>query len=184
MAHVSGSLVLMADYSWKNNSEIREGDKILGADLKSATVVETIIVSLGNKRVFSLLEKPYVRFNETDSLWAIDKNREWWWVESAGPLTLEWQKNKIGLKILDSIMVHYDVQYATLNGFEKQTVIDVSEEYSVHTTMPFFMTDRACPIIINGQVVASGINEYIYDYTEFKWIDNYRKLKELMKEII
>jgi len=170
MAHVSGSLVLMVDHSWKDNSKIEKGDIILGADLLPATVIDTTTVRLGNRRMLCLLENPKIRFHEADLLWARDSLKQWWWVENAFQAQQVWKHNSTGLKVIDSLLVDYDVEFATLNGFEKQTIVDVSEEYNFDSTMPYFKTDRCCPVIINGQVVSSGTNEQLYDYTKFDWL--------------
>ena len=180
MAHIAGSLVLMADHSWKDNSKIEKGDIILGADLLPSTVVDTITVRLGNRRMLSLLENPTVRFHEVDLLWARDSQRQWWWIENAFFAQQEWELNGTGLKVMDSPLVSYDVEFATLNGFEKQTIIDVSEEYDFYSTMPYFKTDRCCPVIINGQVVSSGTNEYVYDYTKFDWLKYCDRLSSIL----
>lgn len=170
MAHVAGSLVLMSDYSWKDNSKIEKGDKVLGADLLPATVVNVTPVRLANRRMLSLQENPAVRFHEVDLLWARENQIQWWWIENAFMAQQEWINSGAGLKVIDSPLVSYNVEFATLNGFEKQTIIDVSEEYNFYSTMPYFKTDRCCPVIINGQVVSSGTNEYVYDYTKFDWL--------------
>lgn len=183
MAHISGSMVLMADLSWKDNSEIVIEDVIMGADLIPATVMKISHTSLRNKRMLSLLENQSAVFTEKDSLWARDDHRQWWWVENASLLIREWKEINTGLKVTDSIMVSYDVEFATFNGFEKQTIIDVTEKYSTDTIMPVFQTDRCCPVIINGQIVSSGINELIYDYTKFDWLDSLDKLKQLDREL-
>lgn len=178
--HISGSLVLMADYSWKDNDKIRKGDIILGADLISATVTETNIGYTTNMRIMSFLETPIIRFTEFSCVWAKDISHQWWWVENATRLQHAWRSRgnkEIGLKIIDSFLVDYEVEFATLNGFEKKTIIDASEDYEKNTIIPFFSTDRFCPVIINGYVVAQGrINEYVYDYTKFNWLDSYNQL--------
>jgi hypothetical protein len=179
MAYISGSLVLMADLSWKDNSTICKGDVILGADLMPAVVVETNTNILANRRIMSFLENPQFRFTENNPVWARDDILQWWWAENVSRLQLEWKNNGSGLKIIDSPLVSYDVEFATLNGFEKYTVIDVTEKYNYNfnTMMPFFRIDRCCPIIVNGHIVAGGIiNEYAYDYTKFNWIDSYNSL--------
>ena len=181
MAHVAGSLVLMADYSWKDNSKIEKGDIVLGADLLPATVIDKSITSLSNKRMMSLLENTALQFNEIDSLWARDSQQQWWWIENAFRVQQEWIVTGAGLKIIDSHLVSYEVEFATLKGFEKQTIVDVSEQYNFHSTMPYFKTDRCCPVIINGQVVSSGLNEYVYDYTKFDWLNYCDQLNSILK---
>ena len=180
MAHVAGSLVLMNDYSWKDNSKIEKGDIILGADLLPATVVNVTTVRLGNRRMLSLLENPTVRFHEVDLLWARDNQTQWWWIENAFMAQQEWIETGTGLKVIDSTLVSYDVEFATFKGFEKQTIVDVSEEYNFYSTMPYFKTDRCCPVIINGQVVSSGTNEYVYNYTKFDWLNYCDRLNSIL----
>jgi len=180
MAHVSGSLVLMSDYSWKDNSKIEKGDIILGADLLPATVVDKTTFRLTNRRMMSLLEVPTVKFTEADSLWARDNQRQWWWIENAFCVQQDWMITGAGLKIIDSHLVSYEVEFATLKGFEKRTIIDVSEEYNFYSTTPFFKTDRCCPVIINGHVVSSGLNEHVYDYTKFDWLNYCDRLNSIL----
>lgn len=177
MAHVVGSLVLMADYSWKSNTELCVGDYILGSDLISATVIETHSMIMSNViRILSTIECPQLQFMESESLWAKDKNRQWWWVENVGLVQRTWKINKKGLKKIDSHLVSYDVEFATLNGFEKRTIVDITENYSSDSNLIFFRTDRCCPVIINGHVASSGLDEFTYDYTKFDWLSSYTQL--------
>jgi hypothetical protein len=178
MGHVSGSLVLMADYSWKSNSDIRVGDIVLGADLIPSTVIHTITDTLTKyKRMMSFLESPHVCFMENDTLWAKDSERQWWWVENAVMSQNNWRYNNLTpLKIIDSYLVSYDVEFATLNGFENKTLVDVTDDYTSYTQIILIKTDRYSPIIINGHVVASRLDEYIYDYTKFDWLSSYTQL--------
>jgi hypothetical protein len=96
-------------------------------------------------------------------------------MESVGAFQHMQKRNPgvVGLKIIDSFLVDYNVKYATLNGFETCKQINVTEEYSFDTVLSYFKTDRCCPVIINGHVVSSGLNEYRYDYTTFNW-DHYQ----------
>jgi hypothetical protein len=178
MGHISGSLVLMADYSLKSNSDIRVGDIVLGADLIPSTVIHTIPDALTEyRRIMSFLESPHVRFVESDTLWAKDSERQWWWVENADMSQKKWRyMNANPLKIIDSYLVSYDVEFATLNGFENKTLVDVTDSYTPHTQLILIKTDRYSPIIINGHVVSSRLDEYIYDYTKFNWLDSYNQL--------
>ena len=185
MGYLAGSGVLMADYSWKDIYNIRKDDIILGADLIPATVTESSVEFLNNQQMMSFLENPMIRFTDTFLIWAKNREYQWWWVENPIGVQNAWKnfsKNisctKIGLKTIDSFLLDYDVEFATLNGFEKRTVIDVTDDYLRTSITPFFRTDRSCPIIINGYVVSAGLNEYIYDYTKFNWLDSYAQLVE------
>jgi hypothetical protein len=186
MAHVAGSLVLMADYSWKSNADICVGEQVLGADLIPSTVVKTSFVIVGHfRRMLSFIERPQLQFTESASLWARDSERQWWWVENVFTLQLLWKSYKIagGLKKIDSHLVSYDVEFATLNGFEKLTPVDITESYHPDTRLPFIVTDRRAPVIINGHVVSSELNEYTYDYTTFDWTSSLEQLKQTNRKI-
>jgi hypothetical protein len=186
MGYVAGSLILMADYSHKDISEICTGDIILGADLNSSIVTESFSSKLGNRRIMSFLGNKQVRFTDCDVIWAKDSTRQWWWTENAHELQLAWKNMRLnsknhlltGIKIIDSMLVSYDVEFATINGFEKKTVIDVTEEYSENTFIPMIKTERFCPVIINDFVVGGGICEHEYDYTKFNWMNSYNQLRK------
>jgi hypothetical protein len=182
---VSGSLVLMADYSWKSNAELCVGDYVLGADLLPATVTEIKTAEMGNfRRMLSFVENPQFQFTEVNMLWARDHERQWWWTDNVRVLQISWQRGyDVGLKKIDSHLVSYDVEFATLGGFERRTIVDVTEKYSFDTEMIFFKTDRCSPVIVNGYIFPSGINENIYDYTQFNWTDCYTQLSTSLKDI-
>jgi hypothetical protein len=186
MGYVAGSLVLMSDYSHKEISDICVGDIVLGADLNPATVTESFFSKLSNRRIMSFLGNKQARFTESDVVWAKDLSRQWWWTENAHELQLAWKNMRLnsknhlltGIKIINSLLVSYDVEFATINGFEKKTVIDVTEEYSENTLIPMIKTERFCPVIVDGFVVGGGICEYEYDYTKFNWMNSYNKLRK------
>ena len=179
MGYLQGSVVLMADYSWKDISNICKDDIILGADLVPSTVTEVFDGTLNIDRMMSFSENPMIGFTETHCIWAKNSEKQWWWVENVIGVQNFWKTvNFYSFKIIDSFLVDYDVEFATLNGFEKRTVIDVTEDYLETCNTSFFRTDRRCPIIINGYVVSAGLNEYIYDYTKFNWLDSYAQLVE------
>jgi hypothetical protein len=186
MGYVAGSLVLMADYSYKEISDICVGDIILGADLNPSIVTESFSLKLSNRRIMSFLGNEQVRFTDCDLIWAKDSTRQWWWTENAHELQLAWKNMRLnsknhsltGINIIDSMLVSYEVEFATINGFEKKTVIDVTEEYSGNALIPMFKTERFCPVIVDGFVVGGGICEHEYDYTKFNWLDSYDRLVE------
>jgi hypothetical protein len=166
----------MADYTWRVQSELSVGDQILSADLQPATIVKISHPPLNHRSVCSFEETPDVRFLETDSLWAKQGSKQWWWVENVAALHRMWKLSNLDytpLKTVDSFLVDYSVKYATVTGWESKKIVDVTIEHQQGLDMTFLTTDRYCPVIINGHVVSSGLNEYRYDYTAFNW-DRYQ----------
>jgi hypothetical protein len=168
----------MADYTWRVQSELSVGDQILSADLQPAIIVGVSHPPLNHRSICSFEESPMVRFLESDSLWAKQRTRQWWWVENVAVLHYMWRSfgaDYRPLKVIDSFLVDYGVKYATVNGWESKKIVDVTMENQQRLDMTFLKTDRYCPIIINGHVVSGGLNEYLYDYTQFNW-DLYQPL--------
>lgn len=178
MSHASDSLILMADYTWRVQSELSVGDQILSADLEPATVVKITNPTANYRSICTFAESPSMRFLETDSFWAKQGTRQWWWVDNVAALHTMWRATApdyAPLKTIDSFLVDYSAKYATVNGWESKKIVDVTLEYPHGLDMTFLTTDRCCPVVINGHVVSGSLNEYVYDYTQFDW-DKYQPL--------
>jgi hypothetical protein len=181
MAYNPEAVILTADFNWVPLSIIRTGDHILGADMIPRTVKRIEKYPIKYRRVFNFYNSPSFLFTEIDTLWARDQDRQWWWVENAPALQSSWKMSGWelhGLKVIDSMLVNYQVRYATINGWESKKLIDITEKYDYDYETIFLYTDDYSPIIVNGFVVNNGISEYIYDYAQFDW----NKYQPLIKE--
>lgn len=181
MAHLSNSLVLKYDLSWIPLNNIAAGDILLGADTLPKIVKKVDVYKLNYKRVFTFQDFPQIRFTEIDALWAVNFTKQWWWVENAAALQFMWGSLGIkpyGLKIIDSMLVNYKVRFANLHGWSFRELVDVTDQYSEDTETIFVYTDDYSPIIINGHIANTGLNEYVYDYTQFDW----NRYQPLIKE--
>jgi hypothetical protein len=165
----AGSLVLMADQSWKSIETVRKGDWVMGAT--GPEEVQRLHVSrLGHRHLMGFAGER-LRWSEEHSFWARKDGRQWWW--SANPAM--WRKEvELGVvKGLKDLYSHFegDVDFAHLDGFVRRKVEVMP---STPDTLVYLPVTKGSPIIVDGYVVGASVNEFMYDYASLDWLEHVR----------
>lgn len=163
---VEGSLVLMADRTWKHVQAIRAGDYVMGP--RGAALVQRLhVVELGNRKLLSFAEDPRHMWSEEHPYWVRKNGKQWWWAANKDMLQDQFRSGLLrGLKDPNSL---FDgaAEFATLNGFVHRTPITmIAADPKQKLYVPVVENS---PIIVNGYVVGGFLSEYEFDYSTFDW---------------
>ena len=168
------SMVLMADGLWQSIQSIDEGDMVMGADGVPVAVEQMDRVTLGYgitgapRKMMGMADGSLL-WSEEHAIWtADDGEREWWWSASPRQWRFEAETDHIG-GLLDNSTMREGAGYrfANLSGWKTSDVV-VREEYGPETRL-YLPRTNGVPIIVNGYVVGSGVNQRRYDYAKFSW---------------
>jgi hypothetical protein len=166
----------MADKTWKEVQNIKEGDLVQGIHGPVA-INELYITTLGPRKMMSFDDKS-LYWSEEHPLWARKDGKEWWWSANA-EIWREEVKNGIqaGLKDNDSIMTgFYGYEFATLDGWKEKHPI-VSSGWLPETKL-YQPRANGVPVIVNNYVVTSGTDEFSFDYTKIEWSKDCERLRD------
>jgi len=164
---VAGSLVLMADRSWKQIQTIQAGDIVMGPT-GPATVKHLHVSRVGEERKLLMFEEdPHHQWSAEHPHWVRQDGKDWWWVHDHVQIHKEIEMGLIrGLKDPHSFLKG-PAEFASLHGFVKRTPV-VVPNYDPDTQV-FIPVVEGSPVIVNGYVVSAFINEFGYDYHQIKW---------------
>lgn len=168
----AGSVVLMADGSWKEISLIRAGDFIQGPT--GPWEVERVDLPILGPRDMWSFEDGSMLWSAEHPLWArnVATGKQWWW--SADPDV--WRHEieigvTVGLFDNHSIMSHGDeVEFAHLEEVwvQKRPVKVSGYGFDTQLYLPIAKNgDRMG--FVNGYLVTFGTDQYKYDYSKFEW---------------
>jgi hypothetical protein len=157
----------MADGSQKKIEDVQVGDMVQSV-FGTVAVDKLDPTILGDRRMMTFSDESLF-WSEEHPMWVRKDGKEWWW--SAGPeMWFRELRNGItvGLKDNFSIMSGVDnIEFATIKGWEFKEVVE-SKGWLPETPLYSFGAAGA-PIIVNGYVMTSHTNEFIYDYTKIRW---------------
>lgn len=165
---VAGSLVLMADYSWKKIETLEPGD-LLMSPTGPAKMLRLHRAILGTGRaMLTMAEDPSTRWVADHPLWSRNKQGDqWWWSGDAAYMRAEVDQGlTAGLKDINSVFED-EVEYAHLDGFVKRTIKAVEADPNTPVFIPVL---EGPPCIVNGYVAAAFFNEWEYDYAQLDWL--------------
>jgi len=157
----------------------------MGADGKPAAIKEIETPILGDRKMLSFEEDPDMRWSDEHPFWAKDDIRQWLWTANHANWIKEVQVGAIaGLKDNYSFLPVDGVEFATLNGFEQRTVVDITENYGYNYNTKLYLpvTDNGSMIIVKGYVVAASTNEFKYDYTQLDWNQSQPIIKQKLED--
>ena len=163
---VEGSLVLMADLTWKHIQTVQAGDYVLGPR-GPARVQRLHVVELGERKLLSFAEDPRHMWSEEHPYWVRKNGKQWWWAANKEMLQDQFRSGLLrGLKDSNSLL-DGQAEFATLNGFVNRTPVTmIAANPKQKLYVPVVENS---PIIVNGYVVGGFLSEYQFDYSTFDW---------------
>lgn len=172
---VAGSLVLMADRTWKQVQTVEAGDMVMGPT-GPVKVKRLHITKLeGYRRLMTFAEDPRHMWSEEHPYWAKKNNKQWWWAEGPDHLRAEMASGLLpGLRDPYSVL-EGKVDFASLEGFVQRTPVTV---IGADPETPLFVpVIEGSPIFINGYMVSGFVNEFGYDYEKLDWNEHVSKFE-------
>lgn len=173
---LAGSMVLMANRSWKAIETLRTGDVVM-SPTGPAIVKDLYVSKLGMHRKFmTFREDPSIIWSQEHPFWSRQNGRQWWWADRPDLLREEMEQGLIaGLKNPDSVYGGRVDDYAYLgSGYVKRTPM-ILEGYS-HETPVYIPILDGPPAIVNGYVVGAFLDEHQFDYNRMDWDQLYPTL--------
>ena len=174
----AGSLVLMADLSWKAIEQVKVGELMWSVD-RPVACVEEHVTRLGNRRMITFDDQSLF-WSEEHAVWTRDMFKdEWWWSYNSNMWRWEAETGIIG-GLLDNLSIRNGeiaLEYAHIDGWKLQKSQVAVGEFNEHTPLYLPFTGGA-PIVVNGYLVGAGVNERNFDYKSIKWNDVMSKYKE------
>jgi hypothetical protein len=163
---VEGSLVLMADLTWKHIQSVQAGDYVLGPR-GPAHVQRLHVIELGSRKLLSFAEDPRHMWSEEHPYWVRQNGKQWWWTANKDMLQDQFRSGLLrGLKDPNSLL-DGQAEFATLNGFVNRTPVTmIAADPKQKLYVPVVENS---PIIVNGYVVGGFLSEHQFDYSTFDW---------------
>lgn len=163
----AGSMVLMADGSWKAIELIEVGEKLQGATGIN-TVYEAYKPKLGSRRLFSF-ENGSLIWSEEHPFWVKRGKEQFLWTVGKEC----WKESVIiGLKDNEEIWTSekQEEEFAHLSGWKKHTPVEVLGDL-VNPKLQLYQprVDGDHMIIVNGYLVSGGTNGFDFDYRTIQW---------------
>jgi len=185
-----GSMVLMADGTWREISTISSGDWVMGAFGEAVQIERLHRTWLGNRKLLCF-EDESLFWSDEHTFWTRKGGaggKQWFWTgcweswcEEVAFDQSEWP----GLYDNGSIFTDppQTLEFATIHGhdgFERKRVKTAKRENKGDLPLFLPLTVGGVPIIVNGYVVGSGANERTCDYTKIDWTESVRKVRATM----
>lgn len=170
---VAGAMVLMADGTQREISTIRAGEFIYGID-GPTEVQELHVVPVGPRKVmafagegvFWTAEHPFwTRQNGVQSFWTAD------------PKTLQAEVDSGVISPIHNVRAGDPGEFATVQGWERKRIVDVTEAFSSKTKVYMPITDGS-PAIVNGTVAMSSKHPVKFADHIFDWDTVVKTFKE------
>lgn len=166
-----GTLVLMADLSWREISTIRVGEK-LWSHVGPANVYQIEETTLTSRRLIGFADDSLF-WPENHMFWAKAQGREHLW----GVNKRLWLQGLAefggkGLKDPDDALIGNvgdAIKIGVLDGWKD--VVPLHRIDAEHYDLPLYMplVDNGGIICVNGYLAASATNEWLCDYKSFRW---------------
>jgi hypothetical protein len=170
---LAGTLVLMANRTWKAIEEIKAGDKVIGIDGNANTVLAPYSIKLGNQRSI-------VKFCDDSLFWSAEhlmwvkspEGVEYWgthdynqYLREKGVYEIEGQVYDYkGLTKKEPLIVTNGYRYGHLSGWlARQVVVDRSFDES--TLVYSMAVDGSHSYIVNGYFATGFVDDTDFDYT-------------------
>ena len=172
---ISGSMILMEDYSFKPIEKVTAGDKIIGKDATINTVQFRYEALLGNKRSIFTFTDQSLFWSGEHPLWiktlageeylgVYDYNQ--YVREKNEELTNPDTGEKIihqGLTRKDPIVIASPVFFYTLNGWKLDDAF-IDRSFAEDTKIYSLYTDGSHTMFVNGYLVGAFATDIDYDY--------------------
>jgi hypothetical protein len=169
----AGSMVLMADGSWKPIEMIDIGEEMYSPNGGKTKCRYRHITKLGDRKMYRM-EDNSISWSCEHTFWVKRGRKEFLWTMDKERLKYEEQIGLIkGFKNWDKLFEGVEGQeeyFAHLSGFKLNKPIEIPE-YKGYETLPLFLpfSENGELIVVNGYIVGASENEYGCDYSQFKW---------------
>lgn len=162
----AGSLVLMADRTWKHIQSVQAGDYVAGP--RGPALVQRLhVVELGSRKLMSFAEDPRHMWSEEHPYWVRKNGKQWWWAANTDMLKDQFRSGLLrGLKD-PATLLDGQAEFATVKGFAHRTPVPMIG--ADPKTLLFVPVVENSPIIVNGYVVGGFLSEHEFDYSTFDW---------------
>jgi hypothetical protein len=166
----SNAFVLLKNFTKKPIGELQVGDQLIDADLNVCNVTYIKTADYQNKlRILSFNFDDLFCFTEASTFLARKNNVITYWVENPAVLIFQINYLKINSSTINDtnkIVAHHDAEFATIRGFKRQHIIDITEKYLDQSTLFLtkIETDSFAPIIVNDFFYIPVINDTKYNY--------------------
>lgn len=178
----AGSMVLMADLSWRPIELVGTGD-IAYSHPSPAEIARLYVTRLGHRRMFRMADNS-ILWSEEHSFWVLRHDatggREFIWTISRSELERE-QRQGIISGLPDFSLVFNgnpgqaeEFAWLSTEGhrhtWKRNTPLHIPE-YDGKADFPLYLplTNDGKLIVVNGYFVGAAINGYITDYTKLRW---------------
>jgi hypothetical protein len=181
---VAGSLVLMADMSWKAIETITVGEWMWSVN-GPVQCVEEHVTRLGARQMITFADQSLF-WSDEHAFWTRDMlGAEWWWSYNADTWRQEVNDGAIG-GLLDNYSIRTGeiaISYAHIDGWKLQKSQIAVGDFNEYTPL-FLPATHGAPIVVNGYLVGACVNEKNFDYASIKWsaVDTYRETN-ILEEI-
>ena len=176
----AGSLVLMADFTWKKIEDVEVGDLVM-SPTGVALIRQIDRPVLGNRRMFRMNDHS-LYWSAEHSFWVKRMHREWLWTLDPDALAREAAAGDIGgVKDFTTLFIGTDgkpelfAKWDSENGgcWEANHPV-LAREYDDRPDLPLYLplTENGELIIVNGFVVGAAINEEKFEYSKLEWEDS------------
>lgn len=167
---IAGSLVLMANMSWKPIESVKVGELMYSSN-GPVECVEAQVTRLGNKKMITF-EDQSLFWSEEHSFWTRNDDVEWFWCYNTDTWRQEVSSGHIGGLLNDNSLRNGELllEYAHIDGWklQKSKLAEDSFGFDENTSLYLPATHGAL-IVVNGYLVGACINERNFDYTKIKW---------------
>lgn len=169
----AGSMVLMADGSWKPIEMIDIGEEMYSPNGGKTKCRYRHITKLGDRKMYRM-EDNSISWSCEHTFWVKRGREEFLWTMDKERLKYEEQIGLIkGFKNWDKLFEGVERQeeyFAHLSGFKLNKPIEIPE-YRGYEDLPLFLpfSENGELIVVNGYIVGASENEYGCDYSQFKW---------------
>jgi hypothetical protein len=175
----AGSMVLMADMSWRPVEKVSTGDMVF-CHHGSAKVREAYRTKLGNRLMYRMRDNSLL-FSEEHAFFVNRPEGSYLWTMSKSQLKKEMSEGLIGgLKDFEQIYegsALVEERFAFVNwelkkGWKISAPV-VIPDYNLSKDLPLYLplTENGELIIVNGYLVGASIDEFKCDYRKIKWQD-------------
>jgi hypothetical protein len=163
MCFPPGAKVLMADGTEQAIETVKAGDAVMSVNGTLQIAVMSTSV-LDNRKLLSFADGH--RWSEDHPHWTRDASgSEWWWAANAEM----WRASIVGpYGLLDNSTMRTGTgfEFAHVDGWKTNVITEIPVPYDTVLFMPI---TGGAPIIVDGYLVAGGINERIVNYKNIAW---------------
>jgi hypothetical protein len=166
----AGSLVLMADGTWREITRVGAGDYVY-SPTGPAKVSYLHVTLLADRPLYRMADHS-VTWSAEHSFWVKRDSQQWLWTMS--PERLKWEEDIgliAGIRQWHKLMAGRECQpelFAHLQGWRRATPMRIA---AAPRCLPLYLprTEGGELIVIDGYLVGAFVNERAFDYDRLDW---------------